>query len=500
MPRSGRFAADEGKQEMFAGNHCNHRFGTMLVLVMAMAWGGVPARADDTDSLRPYSGNPFYWQYKGKPVLLLGGTDQDNLFNHPDLEPDGLQAHLDLLVAVGGNYIRNTMSHRDAGNVFAYVRNGEGLFDLDEFNHEYWDRFESLLKMADERDIIVQIEVWEPWDCFRSGGPGVSGSQVGWEWNPFNPANNVTYSAEEAGLPTRVEYPPTERPSDHPFFQTVPKLQDNKLVRSYQEAYVSRVLEIALAYPNVLYCLSNEIGERLEWSDYWADFIHAKAAAVGRAAYVGDMRRNPDIKAHDHLHLYDSPTRYAFVDISQNNVQGGEMHWNALQFARERVRAPGKGPRPLHNTKIYRADDRALQNFWRNVFGGCAVVRFHRPYPASAMGGWGLTPTAQATLRSARRLTGEFNVFASEPRNDLLSERTANEAYCLAAPGRQYAVYFPDGGQVTLDVSAARGSLQVRWLDISRSAWQDPQTVDGSRTLELRTPGKGHWAVLVLAR
>jgi len=56
-------------------------------------------------------------------------------------------------------------------------------------------------------------------------------------------------------------------------------------------------------------------------------------------------------------------------------------------------------------------------------------------------------------------------------------------------------VYFPDGGAVKLDVSEARGNLQVRWLDIARSTWQEPQTVDGGGTLELRTPGKGHWAV-----
>src|SRR5690554_1212964 len=54
---------------------------------------------------QPYAENPYYLQYESKPVLLLGGTDQDNLFNHPQsLEPDGLESHLDLLVSVGGNY------------------------------------------------------------------------------------------------------------------------------------------------------------------------------------------------------------------------------------------------------------------------------------------------------------------------------------------------------------------------------------------------------------
>jgi hypothetical protein len=111
-----------------------------------------------------------------------------------------------------------------------------------------------------------------------------------------------------------------------------------------------------------------------------------------------------------------------------------------------------------------------------------------------------LNELAQTHIRSLRMLTDTMNVFVCEPRNDLLSERSLNEAYCLAEPGRQYAVYFPDGGQVKLDVSAAQRPLQVRWLDISRSAWQAVQTVGSAGTLELKTPGKGHWAVLVLAR
>ena len=46
---------------------------------------------------------PTYFEYKGEPVLLLGGTVDDNLF-----QMDGLEEHLDLLVASGGNYVRNT--------------------------------------------------------------------------------------------------------------------------------------------------------------------------------------------------------------------------------------------------------------------------------------------------------------------------------------------------------------------------------------------------------
>ena len=35
---------------------------------------------NNQDRIQPYTKNPFYWQYKGVPVLLLGGTVEDNVF------------------------------------------------------------------------------------------------------------------------------------------------------------------------------------------------------------------------------------------------------------------------------------------------------------------------------------------------------------------------------------------------------------------------------------
>ena len=49
------------------------------------------------DRIQPWPENRFYWMYKGEPVLLLGGSKEDNLF-----QIEGLAEHLDELVACGG--------------------------------------------------------------------------------------------------------------------------------------------------------------------------------------------------------------------------------------------------------------------------------------------------------------------------------------------------------------------------------------------------------------
>ena len=47
--------------------------GILLLYGLAIPFNGFAQSLDDNERIRPFSENPFYWQYKGKPVLLLGG-------------------------------------------------------------------------------------------------------------------------------------------------------------------------------------------------------------------------------------------------------------------------------------------------------------------------------------------------------------------------------------------------------------------------------------------
>jgi hypothetical protein len=78
------------------------------------------------------------------------------------------------------------MSSRNPGNPWAFKRLDSGLYDLNQWDEEYWRRFQSLLELCKERDIIVQIEVWDPWDYFKTEAPlGYGPDNVGWESCPF---------------------------------------------------------------------------------------------------------------------------------------------------------------------------------------------------------------------------------------------------------------------------------------------------------------------------
>lgn len=423
--------------------------------------------------------NPRYWALDGKTQPLIGGSVEDNLFQIPNL-----REHLDLLKASGGNYIRCTMSSRDEGDAWPFFPDPKtGKYDLNRWNPEYWRRFSDLMRLTAERGIVVQIEVWDRFDFAREP----------WQLNPFNPKNNTILTEANSKLKTEYKEHPGRR--ETPFFRSVPSLENNRLLLKYQEAFVEKLLEESLPYGHVLYCMDNETNEAADWGAYWATYIRERAAKRKREVHTTEMWDPWDLNDPVHLRTFDHPELYSFVDVSQNNHQKRQRHWDNLQSVYRRLSAQ---PRPMNVVKIYGADtgtygtDRdGEERFWRGILGGLATSRFHRPNS-----GLGLGQKAQAHLKSMRMLIAAIHLPAGVPRLDILGNRAANEAYLNAAPGKHYAVYFTDGGEVRLEMFNETGAWRLRWLDIMNSKWTAAESVQAG-TAVLSAPGPGHWAALL---
>ena len=78
----------------------------------------------------------------------------------------------------------------------------------------------------------------------------------------------------------------------------------------------------------------------------------------------------------------------------------------------------------------YPRSQEATERFWRNIFAGCASVRFHEKH-------LGDSEPAQRMIRSARAVTRAFDLFHCAPHNELLLDRAPNQAYCLDNPGKE---------------------------------------------------------------
>lgn len=456
----------------------------LLPLAAVLVAPALAAQTAETtrDRIRPWPQDPRYWEYGGQPALLLGGSKDDNIFQLPDL-----REHLDAVAAAGGNYVRNTMSDRpDKGfEVYPFLRLESGMYDLEQWNPEYWRRVDNLLTWSEERDIIVQIEVWDRFDY-------TDGKIERWGKHPYNPRNNVNYTVEESGFqPTYKKHPGK---NEQPFFFTVPALRNNEVVLRYQQRQVAKLLSISLRHGNVLYCMDNETNASPEWGAHWARFIREKAKDAEVEVYITEMWDQWDPRGKEHRHTFDHPELYSFVDTSQNSHNKGQKHWDNLQWVRRYVASP---PRPVNHVKIYGSDSGrygahrdAEERFWRNVIGGAASSRFHRPDA-----GIGLSPSAITHLKSVRMLQREVDLIRCEAdgKSSLLFERSPNEAYLTRIDGEQYAVFFPDGGDVELDLTGYPATFDLQWLEVSKSRWCGEASFRGGRKVKLTPPGNGYW-------
>jgi len=477
---------------------CWFRFVTVIGIVLFHA---VLSTADNknADRIKPYAENPCYWQYQGKPVLLLGGSKTDHIFLLDDLK-----THLDEMQAVGANYVRNTMSQREGKDLKPHKLLPDAKFDLDQWNQEYWKRFQNMLKWTAEREIFVQIEVWDRFDY----------STLNWETSPWNPGNNVNYTYEQTGFAS--EYPQHSARDLQPFFHSIkgmPRYSKKlDLIRRYQEAFVARMLSYSLDYGHVLYCMDNETSTPAKWGQYWIGFIKAKAAEKGAAVCTTDMFDDAfDADKAEHTPIiFNDAEHYMFADISQVNSRSyDETHWERLQWL---LRQVNTHPRPSNHTKIYGSGyytfgtggpEDGVERFWRDILGGSASARFHRPDAGN-----GLNDFAKGSIKAARILESLIKFWDITPQMELLSERQSNEAYLAAKPGESYALYFTNGGSVGLDLSGATGSFDVTWISVSMGVRTRTsaaggyrlmkKTVAGGGVVTISAPYKGGWIAAIV--
>jgi hypothetical protein len=447
------------------------------------------SKINNGDCIKPWSENPRFWQYKGMPVLLLGGSKTDHLFL-----AEGLREHLEEIHTTGANYVRNTMSQRQSPELKPHKLLPDGNFDLDQWNEEYWTRFSNMLEWTAERDIIVQIEIWDRFDYSRDN----------WLRSPWNPDCNINYSNAESGF--AKEY--TEHPyyDMHHFFHTVPgmRLYDPRLdmIREYQEKFVSKMLSYSLSYGNVLYCMNNETSTPAQWGQYWIRFIKSKAAQRGVTVFVTDMFGDAHLaeRAEFTPLIFNDPDNYMFADLSQvNHLNFDDDHWDKIIWLIDQVNQ-GK-PRPSNHTKIYGGGylyfgtgglEDGIERFWRNLLAGSASSRFHRPNAGN-----GLNEKAKASIRAARLLENTIKLWDVEPHMELLVDRQPNEAYLAALPGEQYALYFTYGGSVGLDLTASPGSFAIRWISITEGVLAREETIEGGEIVTLTAPFKGGWIAAI---
>jgi hypothetical protein len=252
-------------------------------------------------------------------------------------------------------------------------------------------------------------------------------------------------------------------------------------VTALQEAYVREVVDAVNDLDNVLLEVTNENGAySTEWQYHIIDTLHDYEKTQPKQHPVGMTFQFARVDPGTNANLFDGP-----ADWVSPNPEGG--------FRDDPPAADG--------SKVILTDTDHLWGLgcekgwvWKSFTRGLNPLLMDPLQPFEGIGDhaqWGrinhpdhpLWEPIRLRMGQTRRMADRMDLSAAVPSNDL-----ASTGYCLACPGREYLVYLPDGGEVTVDLGGATSDLSVEWLDPSDGGERSGGTVKGGEKATLKSP------------
>jgi hypothetical protein len=92
-----------------------------------------------------------------------------------------------------------------------------------------------------------------------------------------------------------------------------------------------------------------------------------------------------------------------------------------------------------------------------------------------------------------RKVAERVDLATMLPLPDIASTR-----YCLAEPGKQYIVYVPNGSEVTVNLTDAKGKFRAEWVHPIEGTTKSGGVVEGGALRTLKSPFEGDAVLLLL--
>jgi hypothetical protein len=457
-----------------------------VVWLMCSALSAAPAAGP----LRVHPDNPRYFTdgTKGpdgslRAIYLTGAHTWNNLVDMGRSDPPeefDFEAYLDFLERRHHNFIRlwawdstvwDTRANGSLGKDFVHhvapqpwLRTGPGnaadgkpKFDLTKLDPKYFERLRTRVEAAGQRGIYVSVMLFEGWGLFH-GNRGRAAPE-GWAWrtHPFHPDNNINDLKLDAadGQAHRL---------------------GSVNVNDLQAAYIRKVVDTVNDLDNVLYEVINEGGQK-EW-DWWVvetirdhERNEAKQHPIGITGHGAERLES----------MLASPADW----ISPGRADGFAEDPPAWEDKHQKVSL-------LDTDHIWGVGGNAAW-VWKSFCRGHNPI-FMDPYDGAVLGKPGdkqWEPIYRA-LGDTRRFAERMNLARMAPHEELASTK-----YCLAAPGAEYLVYLPDGGSVSVDLSAATEEMLVEWFNPGTGETVAASNFSGRTERELTAPFDGPAVVYI---
>ncbi len=423
-----------------------------------------PATGPAKGPLRAHPKNPRYFTDGSGKTVYLTGSHTWNSFQdwgtNDSIQPTDFKAFVKMLVAHHHNFtllwttelptfhaLPSTEKSPPDFSVtpHPWLRTGPGnasdgkpKFDLTKFNQAYFDRLRDRVQQLNAAGIYAGVYLFSGEWLLRFRFPG--------DGYPLTGSNNINGIDDGGGTKAATMSAPNA-------------------ITEIQDTYVKKVIDTLNDLPNVLWIVSQEAPPKSNW---WNSHL------------ISFTRSYEATKPLQH------PIGYGVqADNNDSALLNSDADWIAPQVRISPTSSCGAGnPRCKVNINdsdhsyfgIWNDSPQVNRNyFWLNFTNGNQTV-FMDPYnvyyprqkrnlPPAPMNGIGSGPDrrwdhVRDTMGIIRRYAERMNLAETAPHGELVSTK-----HCLANPGQEYLIYLPQGGETTVNLSAAAGSYMVEWMN-----------------------------------
>lgn len=314
-------------------------------------------------------------------------------------------------------------------------------FDLKRFNVVHWQKYERLLRHAREKDMAISVILFIGAQVLPT--PFAEGSEDEHRYYRYAVARLAAFSNVTWDLG-----------NEHDFHRKVPQWADN----------LGRVVKKWDPYDHLT--SAHNVPYRTPKST-WADIQLIQRWDAGQNAFMLSQRQQQAATGRIVPQINEE---YGYQDHGER--------YPGQRSAESRRRCAWE---------IYMAG--GYQTTGESARRGTGV-------PPDTGGGWvnGRGDDTMVMLKGYAHIVDFFTGFdwwKTEPRNDLAN----NAAFCSAQPGKLYAVYLPNGGNVT--VKLRPGSYRAKWFNPRTGGWVSLPPANGPVWTSPDAPDNGDWALLL---
>lgn len=460
--------------------------------------------------LKVNTDNPsFFVNNEGKAILLTGSHTWENFQDivYPKDSALDYKAYLDFMVGHNHNFMRLWVWEHPykmcwtSDEVYCepmpYLRTGKGLaadgkpkFDLTKFNQAYFDRLRERVIQAGDRGIYVSVMLFQGFSLSKTfskeNDPFIS--------HPFNEKNNVNKIAAKHTF------------EDVEGAGAIHSMENPSIVK-IQEEYVKKVVETLNDLDHVLYEIINE-GGTTSWQYHFINYIHQLEAKMPKQHPVGmSTRFAPHMK---NAEMFDSPAEWisptrepaewvvkhsVWMENYRDNPPanksskviiadtdhiwglGGSYHWVWKSFCR--------GINPIFMDPYKRLAGTLDPSMDADLMLTTAISKQQPDYPD-----W---DPIRVNMGVARKLADRVDLIKMKPHDEL-----STTSYCLANPGEEYIIFYPQAGKATIDLRGKEADYEAEWyIPFLNKTFKGGAKIKGGYYVAIEPPFTGE-AVLYL--